>query len=279
MEAYARTRKDGAAGVDGRTAKEYAKSLRENLRDLHERFKSGLYKAPPVRRVHIPKGSGSETRPIGIPTFEDKVLQRAVTMVLEAIYEEDFLDCSYGFRPGRSAHDALETIWKETTKLGGGWVLEVDISSFFDELDHKHLRSFLDKRVRDGVIRRTIGKWLKAGVMDSGTVRRSPAGTPQGGVISPLLANLYLHEVVDTWFENDVKPRLSGHAVLVRYADDCAPRRRERRAHDLSDPKQPCCTRDEGGPLGIGRQGQVSNYRLLLRHNGRGGERAGKGGA
>ncbi|MBZ0110892.1 MAG: group II intron reverse transcriptase/maturase [Thermoanaerobaculia bacterium] len=220
MEAYARTRKDGASGVDGRTAAQYAENLGENLRDLLERFKSGLYQAPPVRRVHIPKGSGSATRPIGIPTFEDKVLQRAVTMVLEAIYEEDFLDCSYGFRPGRSAHDALGTLWKEVTKLGGGWVLDVDISNFFDELDHKHLRSFLDKRVRDGVIRRAIGKWLKAGVMESGSVRRSQAGTPQGGVISPLLANLYLHEVVDRWFEDEVKPRLRGQAVLVRYADD-----------------------------------------------------------
>lgn len=219
-EAYSRTRKDGAAGIDGQTAKQYEEDLQGNLRSLLDRFKSGLYRAPPVRRAHIPKGSGSETRPIGIPTFEDKVLQRAVAMVLEAIYEEDFLDCSYGFRPGRSAHDALGVLRRELTELGGGWVLEVDIRSFFDELDHDHLRTFLDRRVRDGVIRRVIGKWLKAGVMEEGRLRHPETGTPQGGVISPLLANIYLHEVVDRWFAEEVQPRLRGRAVLVRYADD-----------------------------------------------------------
>jgi group II intron reverse transcriptase/maturase len=139
---------------------------------------------------------------------------------LEAVYEEEFLDCSYGFRPGRSAHDAIGVLRREIEGMGGGWVLEVDIRSFFDELDHGHLRSFLDRRVRDGVIRRAIGKWLKAGVMEKGCVRHPETGTPQGGVISPLLANIYLHEVVDRWFEEEVKPRLGGRAVLVRYADD-----------------------------------------------------------
>ena len=220
QEAYSRTRKDAAVGVDGTTAEQYAEHLGENLRSLLDRFKSGLYRAPPVKRVHIPKGSGSQTRPIGIPTFEDKVLQRAVAMLLEAIYEEDFLPCSYGFRPGRSAHEALRDLWREVMGMGGGWVLEVDIRSFFDELDHDHLGSFLDRRVRDGVIRRTIGKWLQAGVLEEGSVRHPAAGTPQGGVISPLLANLYLHEVVDRWFEEEVKPRLGGRATLIRYADD-----------------------------------------------------------
>jgi RNA-directed DNA polymerase len=220
QEAYSRTRKDGAVGVDGTTAQQYAEQLRENLRSLLDRFKSGLYRAPPVKRVDIPKGSGPQTRPIGIPTFEDKVLQRAVAMLLEAIYEEDFLPCSYGFRPGRSAHEALRDLWRELQGMGGGWVLEVDIRSFFDELDHDHLRSFLDHRVRDGVIRRTIGKWLQAGVLEEGSVQHPATGTPQGGVISPLLANLYLHEVVDRWFEDEVKPCLSGRAVLLRYADD-----------------------------------------------------------
>lgn len=219
-EAYSRTRKDGAAGVDGTTAKQYAEHLEENLRSLLDRFKSGLYRAPPVKRVHIPKGSGSQTRPIGIPTFEDKVLQRAVAMVLEAIYEEDFLACSYGFRPDRSAHGALRDLWRGLMGMGGGWVLEVDIRSFFDELDHGHLRAFLDRRVRDGVIRRAIGKWLQAGVLEEGSVKHPTTGTPQGGVISPLLANLYLHEVVDRWFEEEVKPRLGGQALLIRYADD-----------------------------------------------------------
>jgi group II intron reverse transcriptase/maturase len=220
QEAYSRTRKDGATGVDGTTAEQYAEQLGDNLRSLLDRFKSGQYQAPPVKRVHIPKGSGSQTRPIGIPTFEDKVLQRAVAMVLEAIYEEDFLACSYGFRPGLSAHDALRDLRRELMGMGGGWVLEVDIRSFFDELDHGHLRTFLDRRVRDGVIRRAIGKWLQAGVLEEGHLRHPVTGTPQGGVISPLLANIYLHEVVDRWFEEEVKPRLGGRAVLIRYADD-----------------------------------------------------------
>lgn len=219
-EAYRRTRKDGAAGVDGRTAAEYAEKLDENLRNLLERFKAGTYKAPPVRRVHIPKGDGSKTRPIGIPTFEDKILQRTVAMVLEAIYEQEFLDCSFGFRPGRSAHDALRVLRDGLMTMRGGWVLEVDIQGFFDSLVHGHLRGFLDRRVRDGVVRRTINKWLKAGVLEKGQLSYPEAGSPQGGVVSPLLANVYLHEVLDKWFEADVKPRLSGRAFLVRYADD-----------------------------------------------------------
>jgi RNA-directed DNA polymerase len=219
-EAHRRTRKGGAAGVDGQTAEDYAVDLEANLQGLLDRFKSGTYKAPPVRRVRIPKGDGKQTRPIGIPTFEDKILQRAVTMVLEAVYEQDFLDCSYGFRPGRSAHMALEDLWQSMMSTDGGWVLEVDIRKFFDHLDHGHLRSFLDRRVRDGVLRRAIDKWLKAGVLEDGCVTHPDSGTPQGGVISPLLANIYLHEVVDTWFETQIKPRLAGRASLFRYADD-----------------------------------------------------------
>lgn len=219
-EAYRRTRKDGATGVDGQTATEYAASLEDNLRSLRTRFQTGTYYAPPVRRVHIPKGDGRKTRPIGVPTFEDKVLQRAVAMVLEAVYEQDFLACSYGFRPGRSAHHALEALWTGLMDMSGGWVLEVDIKSFFDTVDHSHLRSFLDGRVRDGVLRRAIDKWLKAGVLENGQLHHPNDGTPQGGVLSPLLANVYLHEVLDGWFEQVVKPRLHGQAFLVRYADD-----------------------------------------------------------
>jgi group II intron reverse transcriptase/maturase len=219
-EAYRRTRKDGAAGVDGQTAEEYAEDLFGNLQRLLDRFKSGTYRAPSIRRVYIPKGDGKRTRPIGIPTFEDKILQRAVAMVLEAIYEQDFLDCSYGFRPGRSAHQALEVLWKGLMEMGGGVVIELDIEAFFDSLDRSHLRHMLDQRVRDGVLRRQIDKWLKAGVLEGGTVKYPKAGTPQGGVVSPLLANIYLHEVLDRWFESTVKPRLEGQAFLVRYADD-----------------------------------------------------------
>jgi RNA-directed DNA polymerase len=220
-EAYRRVRKDGAAGIDGQTAEEYANDLENNLQSLLDRAKSGeRYRAPPVRRVHIPKGSGSKTRPIGIPTFEDKVLQKAVAMVLEAVYEQDFLECSYGFRPGRGAHDALDALWKQTMAMGGGWVLEADIEQFFDSVDHAKLRDVLSQRVRDGVLTRLIGKWLKAGVMEEGAVRHPDVGTPQGGVVSPLLANIYLHEVLDTWWEREVRPRLRGRAALVRYADD-----------------------------------------------------------
>lgn len=217
-QAHWRTRKDGAAGVDGQTAKQYGENLRANLELLLDRFKSGTYQAPPVRRVHIPKEGGS--RPIGVPTFEDKVLQRAVTMVLEAIYEQEFRDCSWGFRAGRSAHQALEALREELMKMHGGWVVEADIQSFYDSLDPRHLRSLLDQRVRDGVLRKAIDKWLKAGVFEGESVRHSELGTPQGGVISPMLANIYLHHVLDAWFEDEVKPRLKGHARLVRYADD-----------------------------------------------------------
>lgn len=219
-EAYRRTRKDGARGVDGQGAAEYERDLEGNLRALLERVKSGTYRAPPVRRVHIPKGDGSQTRPIGIPTFEDKVLQRAVAMLLEAVYEQEFHDFSYGFRPGRSAHDACEALQNATVKMAGGWVLEVDIKKFFDTLDHEHLRTILGQRVRDGAILRLIGKWLNAGVMEGGMLSHPEAGTPQGGVISPILANIYLHEVLDEWFVSEVQPRLNGRSVLVRYADD-----------------------------------------------------------
>lgn len=219
-EAYRRTRKDGAVGIDGQTAEAYETNLEANLTSLLARFKSGRYRAPAVRRVHIPKGDGTKTRPIGVPTFEDKVLQRAVAMVLEAIYEQRFHDGSYGFRPRRSAHQALETLWKKLMDMGGGIVVDVDIQAFFDTLDHAVLRSFLDQRVRDGVLRRTIDKWLNAGVLEKGARSYPESGTPQGGVISPLLANVYLDEVLDRWFEAEVKPRLEGEAFLVRYADD-----------------------------------------------------------
>lgn len=219
-EAHRRTRKDGAVGVDGQTAAAYAEHLEENLRGLLDRAKSGRYRAPAVRRAHIPKGDRERTRPIGVPTFEDKVLQRAVAMVLEPIYEQDFLDCSYGFRPGRSAHRAVRALRDQLMARGGGWIIEVDIQGFFDTLDRAKLRELLRRRVRDGVLGRLIGKWLNAGVLEEGAVRYPEAGTPQGGVISPLLANIYLHAVLDEWFEREIKPRLRGWACLIRYADD-----------------------------------------------------------
>lgn len=219
-EAFARTRRDGAAGVDGGTAAQYIERLDDNLSVLRERLRSGDYRAPPVRRVHIPKGSGNETRPIGVPTFEDKVAQRAVAMVLEAVYEQDFYPFSYGFRPKRSAHQAIQSLWQTAMDLRGGWVVEVDIRKCFDTIPHGTLKEVLGRRIRDGVLVRLIGKWLHAGVMEQGRVSHPDAGTPQGGVISPLLANIFLHDVVDVWFVRDVLPRLRGRARLVRYADD-----------------------------------------------------------
>jgi len=219
-EAYQRTRKDGAVGVDRVAAEQYAANLEAKLKSLLERVKTASYVAPPVRRVHIPKDGG--TRPIGIPTFEDKVLQRAYAMVLEAVYEQEFRDCSYGFRPGRSAHQALDAFWKQMMAMGGGWVLELDIQSYYDTLDHGQLRQIIERRIRDGSVLRHIGKWLKAGVMEERRVWHPERGTPQGGVISPILSNIYLHEVLDVWFEREVQPRLKGRAFLIRYADDAA---------------------------------------------------------
>jgi RNA-directed DNA polymerase len=219
-EAFRRTRKDGAVGIDRQTAEDYRKNLRANLENLLERAKSGAYRAPPVRRVHIPKPGGKETRPIGIPTFEDKVLQRAVVMVLEPIYEQSFYDFSFGFRPGRSQHQTLRKLREGLWKNKGGWVIDLDIRKFFDTLNHGKLREILGERIGDGVIRKLIDKWLKAGVMENGEVSYNDEGTPQGGVISPLLSNIYLHEVLDEWFIKIVQPRMQGKSFMVRFADD-----------------------------------------------------------
>jgi RNA-directed DNA polymerase len=217
--AYRLTRKDGATGIDGVTATEYEANLTANLSDLLDRIKSGRYQAPPVRRTYIPKADGTQ-RPLGIPTFEDKVAQRAIVMVLEAVYEQDFLPCSYGFRPRRSAHMALRELHGAITWRKQHWVLDVDIRKYFDSIPHSQLRAFLDQRVTDGVIRRMIDKWLKAGVLEDGLLRLATEGTPQGGVISPMLSNIFLHHVLDDWFEKEVRPRMAGECTLVRFADD-----------------------------------------------------------
>jgi len=219
-EAYRRTRKDGALGVDGQGAAQYAAQLEANLQLLLDRAKSGSYRAPPVRRVHIPKGNGVETRPIGVPTFEDKVLQRAVAMAIGEVYEQEFYDFSYGFRPGRSAHQAVEAVQRAAWRMKGGWLVEVDIKKFFDSVDHVHLRNILGQRIGDGVLLRLIGKWLNAGVVEGLMLSYPDEGTPQGGVISPLLANIYLHTVLDEWFARDIQPALARRAEMVRYADD-----------------------------------------------------------
>jgi hypothetical protein len=183
--AYDCTRKDGAVGVDGQTGEDYAANLEQNLLGLIDRLKSGSYRAPPVRRHFIEKADGSK-RGLGIPSFEDKVAQRAIVLLLEPIYEVDFSECSYGFRRGRSAHEALRAVWGGIARNGARWVLDVDIRKFFDSIDHAKLREFLARRVTDGVVRRLIDKWLKAGVMEEGRLSYPDAGTPQGGVITPL---------------------------------------------------------------------------------------------
>ena len=218
-EAFRRTRKSAAAGIDGTTAEDYAQNLDENLSNLLQRLKAGQYRAPAVRRTYIEKGGGKK-RPLGIPTVEDKVLQRAVVMILETIYEHDFYDCSYGYRPKRNAHQALESLREQLFGIKGGYVIQLDISSFFDELNHRQLHEILAARVRDGVIKRLIGKWLKAGVMENSQITLSEKGARQGCVISPILANVYLHHVLDEWFHHDVLPRMKGKAFMMRFADD-----------------------------------------------------------
>ena len=217
--AYRRTRRDGAVGIDGQSANEYEKNLKENLEGLLDRFKSGSYRAPAVKRVYIPKGDGS-FRSLGIPTFEDKVLQRAVLMVLEPVYEREFHDCSYGFRPKRNAHSALNDLRTGLHGMVGGYVIDLDIRKYFDSIDHQQLRESYQNRIADGVIRRILGKWLKAGVMEEGRLQYQRRGTPQGGVISPLLSNIFLHRILDDWFVKVVKPRMKRSACMVRYADD-----------------------------------------------------------
>ena len=217
--AFECTRKDGAVGVDGQTAKSYAANLQQNLSSLIERLKSGCYRAPPVRRHYIPKAGGGE-RGLGIPAFEDKVAQRAITMLLEPIYEQTFLDCSFGYRPARNAHQALQVLRTGIMKQQGYWVLEVDIRKYFDSIPFAALRECLAKRVTDGVVRKLIDKWLKAGVLEAGQVHYPEAGTPQGGVISPILSNVFLHHVIDQWYTEQVRSRLRGPSTLVRFCDD-----------------------------------------------------------
>jgi len=217
--AFECTRKDGAVGVDGQTAESYAANLQQNLLSLIERLKSGRYRAPPVRRHYIPKVGGGE-RGLGIPAFEDKVAQRAITMLLEPIYEQTFLDCSFGYRPARNAHQALQVLRTGIMKWRGYWVLEVDIRKYFDSIPFAALRECLAKRVTDGVVRKLIDKWLKAGVLEAGQVHYPEAGTPQGGVISPILSNVFLHHVIDQWYTEQVRPRLRGPSTLVRFCDD-----------------------------------------------------------
>jgi RNA-directed DNA polymerase len=219
MRADKRMRNDAAVGVDGVTKEQYGQALEDNLRSLHERLVSKQYRHQPIRRVHIPKERG-KTRPIGISAYEDKLVQDALREVLEAIYEQDFLECSYGFRPGRGAHDAIRALDRIAHQGKVSWILEADVVSFFDSLDRTQLKEMLQIRVADGSLLRLIGKCLHVGVLDGSEYAEPDTGAAQGSVLSPILGNIYLHYVLDLWFERDVKPRLRGEAHLVRYADD-----------------------------------------------------------
>ena len=217
--AFDNLRKNAAAGVDGVTYADYEEHLVENLVKLHEKLKSRSYRAQPLRRIYIDKEDGKE-RPISIPSLEDKIVQRATVELLNAIFEQDFLDCSYGFRPGRSAHDALDEVGRVICRGPTEYVLELDISSYFDSIVRKQLMEMIEGRVTDSSILGLIGKWINIGVIDDGRLLTSETGTGQGQIISPLLANIYLHHVLDLWFEDEVKPRLRGEAYEIRYADD-----------------------------------------------------------
>jgi len=218
-EAFRSLRKDASAGIDGVTYEQYEANVEENIRQLHQRLKEGKYRAQPLRRVYIPKEDGKQ-RPISIPALEDKIAQKAVVNLLNAIYEQDFLNCSYGFRPGRGQQQALDEVGRVICARPTGWVLEIDIRSYFDSIVRSALVEMIGKRVNDGSVLRLIQKWIKVGVIEDGRLLVSETGTGQGQPISPLLANIFLHYILDVWFEEVVKPRLKGEAYEIRFADD-----------------------------------------------------------
>ena len=222
-EAFHQLRKDAAAGIDEITATEYAANLRDRIKDLHGRLVLGQYRAQPARRVWIPKSDGGQ-RPLAILVLEDKIVQRAVAMILEALYEPHFYAFSCGFRRHYSAHTAIINLRHQSLELGINWIIDADIRKFFDTISWEQLRKILQKRMKDGALLRLIGMWLHVGVLEAGHVVNQELGTPQGAPISPILANIFLHEVLDEWFQTVVKPRMKGNCFLVRYADDCAPR-------------------------------------------------------
>jgi group II intron reverse transcriptase/maturase len=219
LEAYHQTQKSSAPGMAHVTAQQYPERLDENLRDLHERLRDDRYEAPPVARVWIEKEGGKQ-RPIGNPCVEDKIVQRAVVMIWEAIFEHDFHTFSHGFGKGHSPHQALHELREQGRTWHSNWRVDADVSGCFDNLDWSHLRACIQQRVKDGRIPRLIGKWLQAGVLEAGALIHPDKGTPQGGVLSPMLANVFLHHVLDEWFVKDVQPRMKGRCFLTRFAGD-----------------------------------------------------------
>ncbi len=220
LTAWMRINKDAASGVDKVTAEEYRHNLMGNIHDLAQRVQEKRYKAKLVRRTYIPKDNGKE-RPLGIPALEDKIVQRAVSMLLDAIYEQEFLDVSYGYRAGKSANEAVGDLTFQLQYGRFGYVVEADIQGFFDNIDHEWLLKMLALRIDDKAFLNLIRKWLKAGILEpDGAVKHPEAGTPQGGIVSPVLANIYLHYALDLWFERVVKPHCPGEAIMCRYADD-----------------------------------------------------------
>ncbi len=217
--AFRGLRKKASAGVDGVTYETYERDAARNIQALHERLKNGKYQAQPLRRVYILKEDGKQ-RPLSIPALEDKIVQKAVLEILNAIYEQDFLECSYGFRPGRGPHQALDEVGRVICTRPTGWILEIDITAYFDSIVRQQLMELIEKRVRDRSVLHLIGKWIQTGVIEEGRLLVSETGTGQGQTISPLLANIYLHYVLDEWVENEVKPRLRGEAHEIRFADD-----------------------------------------------------------
>jgi group II intron reverse transcriptase/maturase len=218
-QSFVRLSKSSACGIDQITAKQYAEHLMDNLHDLHQRLRSGRYRAMPVKRVWIEKENGQK-RPIGIPALEDKIVQRAVATLLETVYDAKFHAFSHGFRRGHSQHKAIAELREQCRLLNVNWIVSADITGLFDNIDHGLLRSIIQKRVNDGGLLRLIGKWLHAGVMEGEETKYPERGTPQGGVISPVLSNIFLHEVLDEWYVGEVKPRMRGRSFLIRWADD-----------------------------------------------------------
>ncbi|NJN28991.1 MAG: group II intron reverse transcriptase/maturase [Cyclobacteriaceae bacterium] len=219
-ECFQMLNKQSASGVDGERWRDYDRQRAERIPKLLAAFKSGTYQAPNIRRVYIPKGDGKQQRPLGLPTIEDKILQTAVNRVLSPIYEQEFYASSYGFRPGKSQHQALEELFKEASFKGKRYIIDADMKDYFGTISHQWLRTFLDERIKDGVIRKMMDKWLKAGILEEGQVTYPKDGTPQGGTISPLLSNIYLHYVLEMWFKEQIQPLLKGGSFVIRYADD-----------------------------------------------------------